>query len=211
MGRSLTALLSLIFVIGACSSSVMAAPESQQVLLKFFSEVKSLKADFSQAVFDDNQVQLQATRGTMALKRPGRFRWDYAKPYEQHIIGDSKNIYIYDVDLEQVTVKHQEQALGDTPAQLLSTSRPVDASFNISEMGEQNGLLWFELRPKKSEETGFERIRLGFDRQDLKRMELEDGLGHTTQLDFDQIQRNPKVDDSLFHFDPPAGVDVVGP
>lgn len=189
-----------------------AAPHAatNDALRAFFADVRSFKAEFEQTVFDENLRPLQSTAGTMALERPGRFRWDYAEPYEQHIVGDGSKVWIYDVDLEQVTVRTQQQALGDTPAQLLSTTEPLEANFDITSLGEQKGVMWFQLVPKLAE-SQFQKVRLGFDDKMLVRMELEDGLGSTTLLEFHDPKRNVALDETLFRFEPPPGVDVVGP
>lgn len=183
---------------------------ANDALRAFFADVRSFKAEFEQTVFDENLRPLQSTAGTMVLERPGRFRWDYAKPYEQHIVGDGEKVWIYDVDLEQVTVRSQQEALGDTPAQLLSTTEPLETNFEITPLGEQKSVLWFELVPKAAD-SQFHRVRLGFDQQMLVRMELEDGLGNTTLLEFHEPKRNVALDNMLFRFEPPPGVDVVGP
>jgi len=190
--------------------AVSSQAATNDALHAFFTDVRSFKAEFEQTVFDENLRPLQATAGTMALERPGRFRWDYAKPYEQHIVGDGEKVWIYDVDLEQVTVRSQQEALGDTPAQLLSTTEPLEANFDITPLGEQKGVMWFQLVPKVAE-SQFQRVRLGFDEQMLVRMELEDGLGSTTLLEFHDPKRNVALDKTLFRFEPPPGVDVVGP
>lgn len=197
----------LLSMVGA--SRVNAAEKGP--LQAFFAEVTSFRADFTQTVYDENRRQLQSTSGTMVLKRPGRFRWDYATPFEQHIVADGKNIYIHDVDLEQVTVKSMEKALGDTPAQLLSTTKPLSETFHINADGEQQGLYWYELVPKVAQETSFQRMRLGFTKAMLTRMELEDALGNITLLEFAKSQRNPTLDDKIFEFKAPAGADIIGP
>lgn len=201
--------LLLLFVMATCFATTVPAA-SNDALHTFFADVRSFKAEFEQTVFDENLRPLQSTAGIMALQRPGRFRWDYAKPYEQHIVGDGEKVWIYDVDLEQVTVRSMKEALGDTPAQLLSTTEPLDVNFNITKLGEQKDVVWFELVPKQAE-SQFQRIRLGFTQQMLVRMELEDGLGSTTLLEFHNPERNISVDEGTFRFEPPPGVDVVGP
>lgn len=206
LGASLRGLLggAMIFFSGGSWAA------ANDALHAFFADVRSFRAEFEQTVFDENLRPLQSTAGRMALERPGRFRWDYSKPYEQHIVGDGEKVWIYDVDLEQVTVRSQQEALGDTPAQLLSTTEPLETNFEITPLGEQKGVVWFQLVPKLAE-SQFQRVRLGFNQQMLVRMELEDGLGSTTLLEFHDPKRNIALDKTLFHFEPPPGVDVVGP
>ena len=143
------------------------------------------------------------------MQRPGKFRWDYLEPYKQLIVSDGSKIWIYDTELEQVTVKPIESGLSDTPALLLSGDKPLDQAFVITDLGENGGLEWVELMPKVSD-TSFERVRLGFGKDDLQGMELVDNFGQTTRLDFTNLKRNPAVEQSLFAFTPPPGVDVIG-
>lgn len=178
-------------------------------LQTFYKDVKSLRAGFEQTVTDASGKVMQQARGKMALQRPGKFRWDYERPHEQAIVADGKKIWLYDPDLEQVTVKLQDEALGDTPAQLLSNIKPLEQSFRVSELPAKDGLEWVELTPK-SKDTGFDRVRLGFDAKSLARMELVDAFGQTTRLSFAGVERNPRLDANMFTFTPPKGVDVVG-
>jgi outer membrane lipoprotein carrier protein len=190
------------------SVSVAAEPASQAVD-RFFAEVISLSADFEQRQMGEQGGGERVSSGTFLLLRPGRFRWDYTKPYEQLIVGDGEKIWVYDPDLEQVIVKRAEQALGDTPAQLLSSTRPLHESFNITKLDDSQGLVWFGLEPKApSSNVTF--IRLGFDGEELRLMELTDGFGQLTRIRFTNVQRNPALDPSVFRFTPPPGVDVVG-
>ncbi len=179
------------------------------VLDRFFSDVKGFEADFTQTVFDENFREIQKSSGHMALVRPGLFRWVYASPYEQLIVGDGQEIWIYDVDLEQVTVKSQSDALDETPAQLLSSGKPIVDHFSVVELGMRDDLLWFELTPLEAE-NAFMAIRLGFDGQIMKKMELEDSLGNRTLFVFSKVRVNPKFAKDAFIFSPPQGVDVIG-
>lgn len=178
-------------------------------LQTFYNDVKSLRASFGQTVTDANGKLMQRASGTMALQRPGRFRWDYEQPHDQLIVADGNKVWLYDPELEQVTVKSQGEALGDTPAQLLSSGKPLEQSFRVSELPARDGIEWVELTPK-SKDTGFDRVRLGFDAKSLAKMELVDAFGQTTRLTFTGVERNPRLDANLFKFIPPKGVDVVG-
>jgi outer membrane lipoprotein carrier protein len=178
-------------------------------LNRFFNEVQTVSADFRQKVIGINQETLQETEGHMLIKRPDLFRWDYRKPYEQQIVGDGKNVWLYDVDLEQVTVKPADTALENTPAVLLSGKRPLTEQFTISELGMRDGREWVELTPISREAT-FTRMLLAFDIDNLQVMELEDSLGQVTVLRFTNIIKNEKLDTGQFQFTPPNGVDVIG-
>jgi outer membrane lipoprotein carrier protein len=128
---------------------------------------------------------------------------------DQLIVGDGERVWIYDRDLNQVTVRRISKALGSTPAALLAGSSDVEKAFELSDAGEREGLEWLEARPKEKE-AGFERIRMGFDVSGIQAMELVDYFGQTTFLRFSGMVRNPKVDPSAFRFEPPKGADVLG-
>jgi len=178
--------------------------------LQFFSEVTTVRADFTQVLTSSEGETLQKAGGTVLLQRPGKFRWDYVTPFHQLIVGDGAKVWIYDMDLEQVTVKSQDLTLGNTPALLLSTMVAPEDKFLITELGEREpGLEWVELRPK-DKESSFERVRLAFGPRELEVMELVDGLGQTTRLSFSNVSRNTRIDPAQFVFVPPKGVDVIG-
>ena len=178
-------------------------------LKAFFNDVTSVRADFTQQVLDSKDKALQQTSGTMLLLRPGRFRWDYTKPYQQLIIANGEKVWLYDVDLEQVTVKKMDAALGSTPALLLSSDAKIEDNFTVRELGVENDLAWVELTPK-NKESGFEKLVLGFDEHNLTHMELQDSFGQLTRISFTNIERNPELDPAQFDFVPPQGVDVIG-
>ena len=175
----------------------------------FLDDVHSLKADFTQVVLDVNLKQVKQSNGTLTIKRPGRFRWDYLKPNAEVIVADGKRLWLYDVDLQQVTVKPLNDTLAASPAVLLSGSNDVEKSFSIEDQGEKDGLAWVDLKPKVKD-TDFEDVRLGFKGDDITVMELKDNLGDTTRISFDRLQRNIEVSDDTFKFTPPKGTDVIG-
>jgi len=167
------------------------------------------RADFEQKVYDRSAKLVQESRGSFVFLRPGRFRWTYAKPFPQVIVGDGERVWIYDEDLRQVTVRRTARALGATPAALLAGASEIEKTFELSEAGEKGGLAWLEARPRESE-AGFERVRLGLGVAGVEAMELVDHFGQTTVLRFSNIARNPKLEGSEFRFTPPEGVDVLG-
>ena len=175
----------------------------------FLQDVKTLKADFQQTVLDSNGKQVKQSTGTLVIKRPNRFRWDYAKPNEEVIVADGKRLWLFDVALSQVTVKPLNDTLAASPAVLLSGSNDVEKSFTVADLGEKDGLAWVSLVPKVKD-TDFESVRLGFMEEDVSVMELKDNLGNTTRIVFDHVQRNVAVDEGSFKFTPPAGADVIG-
>ena len=125
------------------------------------------------------------------------------------IIADGEKLWIYDIDLEQVTVKKLDQALGNAPIMLLSSNQPLDTDFELRDLGEREGLEWVELLPK-TRDTDFEKIFMGLSEHGLEVMELRDQFGQATQIRFNDFEMNVPADDNLFEFTPPAGVDVVG-
>ncbi len=171
-------------------------------------DLKTLRADFHQTVTDARGKLVEKAEGTLALARPGRFRWDYRVP-EQVIVCDGVTVWLYDVDLEQVTVRSAKEALAGTPAMLLAGDGKLKAEFTIADGGGQGGLAWSLLTPRRPD-GDFRELRLGFSGLVLRRMTLLDRLGQTTELQFERVERNPRIDGSQFSFKPPAGVDVVG-
>jgi outer membrane lipoprotein carrier protein len=175
----------------------------------FARTTQSARADFEQKVVDRAGKTVQQVKGSFVFQRPGRFRWVYAKPADQLIVGDGERVWIHDRELNQVTVRKLSRALGSTPAALLAGSAEVEAAFDLSEAGMRDGLEWLEARPKERE-AGFERIRMGFGAGGIEAMELSDHFGQTTVLRFTNLTRNPKVDPAEFRFTPPKGADVLG-
>jgi outer membrane lipoprotein carrier protein len=196
----LAAVLSLI-----CS---VAAAAGADTLRDYLRDTSSAKAQFTQIVYDRNMRKLQETRGTMHFARPGKIRWAYEKPYEQLIVGDGSKLWVYDKDLNQVTVKAIGQAIGGSPAALLAGSNDIDKDFRISAAGAKDGLEWIEAVPKSGEST-FEKVRMGFGKSGLEAMDLYDGFGQLTLVRFQGIERNPKLSTELFQFSPPPGADVI--
>ncbi len=189
----------------ACNS---AGAASIDTLRTFLRQTTSGKAHFAQIIVDKNLRQLQQATGTMQFARPGKFRWEYDKPYEQIIVGDGSRLWIYDKDLNQVTVRKIDQALGGSPAALLAGSNEIEKSYDLTNLGNQQGLDWLEAVPK-SKENAFERIRLGFNRSNLEAMELRDRFGQVTVIKFSAIERNPRLAPEVFKFVPPKGADVI--
>jgi outer membrane lipoprotein carrier protein len=175
----------------------------------YLRDTQTARADFEQRVYDRERKLVQQSRGSFAFLRPGRFRWTYAQPYPQVIVGDGARVWIYDEDLNQVTVRAMARALGSTPAALLAGAADVERAFELSDAGQRDGLEWLEAKPRERE-AGFERIRLGMGTAGVQAMELVDQFGQTTVLRFSNIARNPSLDPSAFRFTPPKGADVLG-
>ena len=192
------------------SSAGLAADTSLARVEQFLGSLKTLSTDFVQVVRSrDGQITSRAT-GTLSLSRPDRFRWDYRTPYAQVIVADGRNLWLYDSDLAQVTVRPLESGLGSTPAMLLSGAGSVADSFTGGAVETDGPWTWCRLTPK-DRATDFELVSLGFNAKgELAAMELKDKLGQTTALDFSNVRRNVPLDASLFRFEPPKGADVIG-
>jgi outer membrane lipoprotein carrier protein len=175
----------------------------------FLRNTQTAQATFEQRVFDRNRTLVQTAKGSFAFQRPGRFRWAYDKPQSQVIVGDGEKVWIWDADLNQVTVKRLARAIGSTPAALLAGSADIAQAFVLQDVGVREGLEWLEARPREAE-SGFERIRLGMSTSGVETMELVDSFGQTTVLRFLNLSRNPKIDAETFRFTPPKGADVLG-
>jgi len=175
----------------------------------FYAQTQAIRANFHQVVTDKQGRKLQDVQGQMQLKRPNKFRWDYNKPFEQQIISDGKQVWLYDTELAQVTVREFSQALGSSPAALLAGDDAIEKSFKLVNASAKGGLDWVSASPK-AKETGFDRILLGFKDNKLQEMSLIDSFGHNTKIVFSQVESNPAIDEKAFLFQPPKGVDVVG-
>jgi len=189
-----------------------AAVQAQTPLDTYLSHLKTLRAEFSQVVTDGKGVQVQEARGLLIIVRPGRFRWELtpsgsASP--QLMVADGKNLWFYDRDLEQVSVKAASAALTATPAGLLSGEGNIRELFTVAPAGKKDGFDWVLVTPKQ-DDADFREARLAFGMSELKRMVLKDKLGQTVRLDFVASERNPPVAEAEVKFTPPAGADVIG-
>jgi len=184
------------------------AASSIDTLKAMFAQTTTARAHFAQIVLDRNMKMLQQATGTMQFSRPGRFRWEYDRPYEQTIVSDGSKVWLYDKDLNQVTVRRFDRALGSSPAALLAGSDDIEKSYRLTSLGNQDGLDWLEAVPR-TQDTAFERVKLGFGKAGLEAMELRDQFGQITVIKFSTIERNPKLPPETFRFTPPKGADVI--
>lgn len=199
--RRLALIVLLLLPVAAWSATV-------EELKSYLQQTTTARARFAQMVLDKNLKPLQQVTGTMQFSRPGKFRWEYDKPYEQTIVGDGTRLWIYDKDLNQVTVRKLDRALGSSPAALLAGSNEIEKSYTLAAAGTQDGLEWIEAVPK-NRDTTFEKIRLGFNKAALEAMELRDQFGQVTVIKFSAIERNAKLAPEAFRFTPPKGADVI--
>jgi len=201
--------LKQFFVACALTLPLVAHAGGIDRLEAFIAGAKTAEADFTQTVSDKKGRITQQASGKMAFARPGKFRWDYSKPYEQVIVGDGTKLWLYDADLDQVTVKPLGDVIAGTPAALLAGDNAIEKYFVLKDAGESGGLEWLEATPK-SKDTTFERIRMGFKGDALVQMELFDFFGQRTTLKLSKLERNPSIPASKFRFPPPKGADVIG-
>jgi outer membrane lipoprotein carrier protein len=178
-------------------------------LMEFFDKTSSMRAQFQQVVTDNRGQKVQEVSGTMQLVRPGKFRWDYQKPYQQEIVGDGTRIWLFDPELNQVTVRNMSQAIGSSPAALLAGNKEIEQNFILENLGVEDKLEWVLAKPK-SQDSGFDEFRLGFSKAGLERMNLKDSYGNLTSIKFSKLERNPVINQQAFMFKPPKGADVVG-
>ena len=189
--------------------SQQALADGVSSLRDFFNNTMTMRAQFSQVVNDKQGRKIQEVEGIMQLQRPNKFRWDYKKPYEQQIVSDGKQVFLYDTELQQVTIRELSKTLGSSPAALLAGGDAVEKSFILKNATRKDGLAWVLALPK-DKESGFDRVLLGFNADKLRKMELYDSFNHITHITFNDVERNPMLQDATFLFTPPKGVDVVG-
>ncbi|MCG7873325.1 MAG: outer membrane lipoprotein chaperone LolA [Candidatus Thiodiazotropha lotti] len=206
MKKCLSGLMLLLFL--SFSQSLWAESGIRQ-LETFLQDLKTLKADFRQTLQQPDYDQVYASNGVFYLRRPGQLRWEYQTPSEQLIVADGDRVWLHDIELEQVSHRSQEAVLDGTPAQLLSGTGPISQHFEVNELGVESELTWIELIPK-GKEAQFASVRLALQESRLERMEMFDNFGQVTRFFFDNMQRNPKLDDALFEFEPPPLIDLIG-
>ncbi len=200
----------LVISLGYSAMATATQDVARVRLNQFFTQVNSLVGSFNQQVYDKKGKIIQKAAGQLYLSRPGKFRWVYATPDPQEIIADGKNVWIYDKDLEQVTVKPMRAAIASTPIAILTRKASPDSQFQVSKMAEKTaGLDWFNLKPHRSSRD-FKNIQLGLDpKGSLRQMVMFDKLGQKTVINLN-VRNNAPISSKQFYFRPPAGVDVIG-
>jgi outer membrane lipoprotein carrier protein len=192
------------------SPLTLQAGEGLNRLQTYTSSLKTLQAKFTQTLFDEKMQQLEMASGEFFLQKPGKFRWDYQQPYRQQIVADGKVLWMYDPELEQVTVKSLAEALGAAPIALLTGEQPLQDQFKIVELGVIDGREFLQLEAKVKD-TDFGFMLLAFGERGLEAMELKDKLGQVTRIEFINPVVNKDIKSSVFNFKPPKGADVIGP
>lgn len=194
------------------------APQGTTALDRFLAGLATLRVEFSQSLTDGRGRQVESLTGSLVVVRPGRFRWEVrpapragAAPAEvtQLMVADGRNVWFFDRELEQVTVKPAGNALTATPALLLSGTVELRTAFELRDTGTREGLAWVQVTPRRAD-AEFREARLGFEGGELRRMEIDDKLGQKAVLVFGRAQRNAPVAAAETSFTPPPGVDVIG-
>ncbi len=190
-------------------NSVIAFAEDAPVkqLKAFLSSAKTITANFKQVLINESGDPFQTSSGLFYLQRPGKFRWDYIKPFQQQIISTSGKVWFYDTDLEQVTIKKLDESVGSTPALLLSGDVPLEDNYTIEKQGADGSMNWIKLIPKSQDST-FKYVLIGLEKGVLSGMQLNDNFGQLTRIYFSNLKVNQPVDANLFEFIAPKGVDV---
>jgi len=196
-----------IAVVVLVTNGVNAEQKSIKRLEAFLKTTTSLTAEFKQVTLNEQGHAVKTSYGDFYLSRPGKFRWNYKKPFIQEIVSNEGKVWFYDVDLEQVTVKKIDDSVGSTPALLLSGDVALKDNYILKQQGVDEGLQWVKLSPK-NENSGFNYVLLGLDKKGLAGMELSDNFGQLTRIYFSNIKKNTKLNDKLFDFKTPKGVDV---
>lgn len=197
-----------LLILSLLLGNVAYAEETPITQLKtFLKSSAALSADFKQVNIDKAGRETRSSFGKFYLSRPGKFRWNYQKPFVQEIVSNGGKVWFYDADLEQVTVKKLDDSLGSTPALLLTGQVDIEEKFKLEDQGNEEDMNWVKLSPK-NEESGFKYILIGLNNGQLGGMELSDNFGQLTRIYFSDIQINPNLNDSLFNFKAPKGADV---
>jgi len=197
----------IFFVVFLVNGVSYGAGEPVKQLQAFLKASKSLTADFKQVLINEAGDPYQTSYGIFYLQRPGKFRWDYLKPFQQQIVSTSGKVWFYDTDLEQVTVKKLDESVGSTPALLLSGNISLDDNFTMQDQGVDGDMQWIKLLPK-NQESSFKYILIGLNKGTLGGMELSDNFGQLTRIYFSNVLLNPPIKPTVFEFKTPKGADV---
>ena len=207
--RSLAGLLALL---GAAAAGAQANDTSsgngEARLRGFLTNVQSLEASFRQRVIDSRQQIIEDASGSVVMQRPGRFRWNYREPFERIIVADGERVWLYEADLEQVTIRRLTAGIGDTPAALLTGKDSVLERFTVEKSWSEDGLALVRLKPRAAD-ADFAGVTLGFEGPELRRLVLDDRLGQQTRIDLTEVRINPRLSPEVFRFQAPPGADVI--
>lgn len=177
-------------------------------LRNYLANVQRMDGNFRQQVIDSRGVVLEDASGTVAMQRPGRFRWNYETPFERVIVADGEKVWLYEADLDQVTIRKLTAGIGDTPAALLTGKESVLERFDVEKSWTEGGLALVRLIPR-SAEADFAGVTLGFQGSTLRQLLLDDRLGQQTRIELSETRANPTLSPDVFRFEPPPGADVI--
>jgi len=200
----------MIFALVLLAIYAPASAAARDQLVRFTRGITALDGQFSQQVFDSQGQLSESSTGRIVLAKPRQFRWEYAQPFPQLIVADGNHVWVYDPDLEQVSVRQQSTEEQQSPLAALIDPGLLERQFKISEGGDHDGLNWLVLLPQQGEDAQLQQAWLGFSDGELRQMELRDALDQRTVIVFSQWQRNPMLAADTFRFTPPAGTDVIG-
>jgi outer membrane lipoprotein carrier protein len=201
--------LGLVALLAGLLSMTGAHADAVDTLRGFARDVKSGRANFTQTVSSPDGAKKKTSSGSFEFSRPNRFRFAYSKPFEQLIVSDGQKVWLHDIDLNQVSVRLLDQALGSTPAALLAGGT-LERDFELTALPARDGLDWVQAKPRAKDGTVAE-LRVGFRGKDLAALEIVDAFGQRSVLQFSAVQQGVVVQAERFRFVPPAGVDVIGP
>jgi len=188
---------------------VTADNEAAKNKLEYFLDgLETFSAGFEQTLYNEFGQELESSSGTVYLAQPGKFHWAYQQPYIQYLISNGSSLWIYDEDLEQVTIGSIGDSVEKSPASILTGDVDLDDNYDIIELGRAEETDWIELIAKDTN-SQYNSIRLGFNQQELSGMVIFDNLGQRTLIMFTDAIRNAELDPVLFEFEPPVGVDVI--
>ncbi len=205
----------LIAILIIANYVIPARANGLESLETFVKTVKTGKADFSQVVTppakEGQAPRIKTSTGSFEFSRPGQFKFVYKKPFEQTIVADGQTLWLYDVDLNQVTARKQAQVLGSTPAALIASAadlRALQADFTLANAPDKDGLEWVTATPK-TKDGQVQTVRIGFRAGNLAALDILDSFGQTSRMSFSGFVANALLDATAFQFKPPAGADVL--
>jgi len=209
MNRLAISFLAILSILAIPSAVTAQSGPARVQLEQFTNGLESLHARFDQQVINADGLVEEKSSGQLWIAHPNRFRWEYGGDFPELVVADGEKVWLYDEMLAQVTIRQQSSLTSDSPLTLLTDLSQLDVQFDVRELGDDSGLDLLELRAHNPE-SQFERVLLGLDDDKVLLMAMEDAFGLRTEIRFKDIKRNPQLNEELFHFTPPEGVDVIG-
>jgi len=205
MRRTTQALAAMLLALGLQTAQA----DAVDTLRAFTRDVKTGSASFTQTVTSPDGARKKTSQGSFEFSRPNRFRFAYSKPFEQLIVSDGSKVWLHDIDLNQVSVRLLDQALGGTPAALLAGGS-LEKDFELAAQPAKDGLDWVQATPR-TKDGSVTQLRVGFRGKDLASLEIVDAFGQRSQLLFTAVLQGLALPADRFRFVPPPGADVIGP